>query len=169
MSQPVSRVTFPLDFSLLSFLVVDDQPFSRRLLRSMLHGFGTREVYETANGAEGFEAARSVRPSIIITDMVMPIFNGLQFLKMTKEQQSPVRHIPIIVLSGYLTKPATLALRELGADELLVKPVSPKALYAHIVRIVLSNDHASQPFVLAQNQRRRTGPQRRKPGSLAYL
>jgi two-component system, chemotaxis family, chemotaxis protein CheY len=169
MSQPVSRVTFPLDFSLLSFLVVDDQPFSRRLLRSMLHGFGTREVYETANGAEGFEAARNVRPNIIITDMVMPIFNGLQFLKMTREPQSSVRDIPIIVLSGYLTKPATLALRELGADELLVKPVSPKALYAHIVRTVLNNAHASQPLALAQHQRWRTGPQHKRPDTLAYL
>jgi two-component system, chemotaxis family, chemotaxis protein CheY len=169
MPQQAGRLTFPLDFSLLSFLVVDDQPFSRRLLRSMLHGFGTREVYETANGAEGLEAARNARPNIIITDMVMPIFNGLQFLKMTKEPQSPVRDIPIIVLSGYLTKPATLALRELGADELLVKPVSPKALYAHIVRTVLNNAHASQPLALAQHQRWRTGPQHKRPDTLAYL
>jgi two-component system, chemotaxis family, chemotaxis protein CheY len=168
MSKPAGRLTFPLDFSLLSFLVVDDQPFSRRLLRSMLHGFGSREVYETANGAEGFEAARNVRPNIIITDMVMPIFNGLQFLKMTKEPQSSVRDIPIIVLSGYLTEPATLALHELGADELLVKPVSPKALYAHIVRALLNSAHASQPLALAQNQRRHTRPQRR-PGKLPYL
>ena len=126
-------------------------------------------LFGKPGGAEGFEAARNVRPNIIITDMVMPIFNGLQFLKMTREPQSSVRDIPIIVLSGYLTKPATLALRELGADELLVKPVSPKALYAHIVRIVLNNDHASQPLAFAQNQRRLTGPQRRRPGSLAYL
>ncbi len=169
MSQPFSRTGFPLDFSLLSFLVIDDQPFSRRLLRSMLHGFGTREVYESVNGAEGFEAARTLQPSIIITDMIMPIFNGLQFLKLTKEPQSPARQIPIIVLSGYLTKAATLALRELGADELLVKPVSPKALYAHIVRIVLSTDDPSQPFALQQNQRKRAAVTRAKPGRLVCL
>lgn len=169
MSQPFDRAGVALDFSLLSFLVVDDQPFSRRLLRSMLHGFGTREVYESANGAEGFEAARSLRPSIIITDMIMPIFNGLQFLKMTKEPQSPARQIPIIVLSGYLTKAATLALRELGADELLVKPVSPKALYARVFRIVMSNDDPGQPFALQRNRSKRGAAARANPGSLVCL
>ncbi len=70
---------FRMDFSLLSFLIGDDQPFSRRLVRSMLQGFGSREVYESANGIEAFELARTVLPSIIITDLVMPIFNGLRF------------------------------------------------------------------------------------------
>ena len=55
----------------------------------MLLGFGSREVYESANGVEAFELARNVMPNIIITDLVMPIFNGLRFIKMAKEPQSP--------------------------------------------------------------------------------
>jgi hypothetical protein len=36
--------SFPLDLASISFLIVDDQPFTRRLVRTMLHGFGSREV-----------------------------------------------------------------------------------------------------------------------------
>jgi len=167
MGSPVSRTSFSLDFSLISFLISDDQPFSRRLVRSMLQGFGSREVYESANGVEAFELARTLLPSIIITDLVMPIFNGLRFIKMAKEPQSPAHNIPIIVLSGYLTEAAALKVRDSGADELLVKPVSPKALYEHITRIVLRNDHANQSLAFVGNQKRRAEQQRKKTGALA--
>jgi two-component system, chemotaxis family, chemotaxis protein CheY len=130
--------SFPLDFASISFLIVDDQPFTRRLVRTMLHGIGSREVYEYATGAEALELARSTMPNIIIiTDLIMPDLNGLRFIKMMKAPSSPTSRIPIIVLSGYLTKTATLAVNESGADELLVKPVSPKTLYEHVSRIVL--------------------------------
>ena len=162
MSKPVSRTASPLDFSLISFLVVDDQPFARRLVRSILLGFGSREVYESANGVEAFELTRTVMPSIIITDLVMPIFNGLRFLKMAKEPQSPAHNTPIIVLSGYLTKAAALKVQSSGADELLVKPVSPKALYDHIARIVMRREGGQQLRAL------RADPQR-KAGDFAYI
>lgn len=156
MSLSVSRSSLPLDFSRTSFLVVDDQPFSRRLVLSMLLGFGSREVYELENGVEAFEIARGMMPNIIITDLVMPIFDGLRFIKMVKDVQSPVHKTPIIVLSGYLTKAAALTVRNSGADELLVKPVSPKSLYEHIVRIVLQDEFASQQLTLLQSRKRRS-------------
>jgi two-component system chemotaxis response regulator CheY len=146
-------VPLPLDFSLLSFLIVDDQPFSRRLVRSILNGFGSREVYECANGVQAFELARALMPTIIITDLVMPVFNGLSFIKMMKEPHSQAHNIPVIVLSGYLTKAAALAVKDSGADELLVKPVSPKALHAHISRIVLRQDHPNQTPAVPQSQK----------------
>jgi two-component system chemotaxis response regulator CheY len=147
--------SFPLDFASISFLIVDDQPFTRRLVRTMLHGFGSREVYESATGAEALELARSTTPNIIITDLIMPDLNGLRFIKMMKAPSSPTSGIPIIVLSGYLTKTATLAINESGADELLVKPVSPKALYEHVSRIVLRKNQPNPPTAFVQNQRRR--------------
>jgi two-component system chemotaxis response regulator CheY len=154
---------FPLDFASISFLIVDDQPFTRRLVRSMLHGFGCREVYESASGAEALELARSTMPNIIITDLVMPELNGLRFIKMMKAPSAATSQIPIIVLSGYLTKTAALGVNESGADELLVKPVSPKALYEHVSRIVLRKDQANPPMAFVQNQRRRAELYKKKP------
>jgi two-component system, chemotaxis family, chemotaxis protein CheY len=161
--------SFPLDFASISFLIVDDQPFTRRLVRTMLHGFGSREVYESATGAEALELARSTMPNIIITDLIMPDLNGLRFIKMMKAPSSPTSRIPIIVLSGYLTKTATLAINESGADELLVKPVSPKALYEHVSRIVLRKNQANPPMAFVQNQRRRDELHKKKTSDLALL
>jgi two-component system, chemotaxis family, chemotaxis protein CheY len=163
MPVPASHASSALDFSLLSFLIIDDQPFSRRMVRSMLVGFGSREVYESANGIEAFELARNVMPNVVITDLVMPIFNGLRFIKMVKDAQSPTHMIPIIVLSGYLTKAAAVMVKESGAEELLVKPVSPKALYDHIVHLVLRDDPAN-PLAFVRHRK-----PRKKPGDLAYI
>jgi two-component system, chemotaxis family, chemotaxis protein CheY len=165
MPSPVGHAPFPSNFSLLSFLIVDDQPFSRRLVRSMLQGFGSREVYESANGVEAFELARAVMPSMIITDLIMPIFDGMRFLKMVKAPQSPARNVPVIVLSGYLTKAAALTVKDAGADELLVKPVSPKALYDHIARIVWRQKQASVPAIQTQDAELT----RKKTGGLAFI
>jgi two-component system, chemotaxis family, chemotaxis protein CheY len=161
--------SFPLDFAAISFLVVDDQPFTRRLVRTMLHGFGSREVYESATGAEALELARSTMPNIIITDLIMPDLNGLRFIKMMKGSSLPTSRIPIIVLSGYLTKTAALAINQSGADELLVKPVSPKALYDHVSRIVLRKNQENPPMAFVQNQRRRDELHKKKAGDLALL
>jgi two-component system chemotaxis response regulator CheY len=161
--------SFPLDFALISFLVVDDQPFTRRLVRSMLHGFGSREVYESASGAEALELARATMPNIIITDLIMPDFDGLKFIKMVKAPSATTSRIPIIVLSGYLTKTATLAVNESGAAELLVKPVSPKALYEHVSRIVLRTNQANPPQAFVQNQRRRAELHKKKAGDVTLL
>ncbi len=153
MPAPVSRSSFVLDFSLISFLIVDDQPFTRRIVRSILLGFGSREVYESASGVEAIELVRTAMPTIIITDLVMPTFNSLKLIRMMREPQSPARSAPIIVLSGYLTKAAALMVRDSGADELLVKPVSPKAHYEHVSRIVLRNDKTRQAVAFLQNQK----------------
>ena len=161
--------SFPLDFASISFLVVDDQQFTRRLVRTMLHGFGSREVYESASAAEGLEIARTAKPTIIITDLIMPDFDGMRFIKMVKAPSAATSQIPIIVLSGYLTKTAAMAANESGADELMVKPVSPKALYEHVSRIVLRKDQVNPPMGFAQNQRRRAELDKKKTGDLALL
>ena len=135
----------------------------------MLHGFGSREVYESASGVEGLEMARTTLPNIIITDLIMPDFDGVRFIKVVKSPSAATCRIPIIVLSGYLTKTATLAVNESGADALLVKPVSPKALYEHVSRIVLRKNQANPPPAFVQNQRRRAELHKKKTGDVALI
>jgi two-component system, chemotaxis family, chemotaxis protein CheY len=166
---PAGAHAFPLDFASISFLIVDDQPFTRRIVRSILHGFGSRDVHESANGAEALEITRTMMPNIIVTDLIMPDFGGLKFIKTVKAPSAPTRTIPVIVLSGYLTKSAAIELKRCGAEELLAKPVSPKGLYEHISRIVLRSDQASAPMAFVQNQRRHAEVQKRKAGDLAVV
>lgn len=135
----------------------------------MLLGFGSREVYESADGVDAFDIARSVMPNIIITDIVMPDLSGLRFIKMVKAPTSPCRLTPVIVLSGYLTKSAALAISNSGADEMLVKPVSPKSLYEHIARIVLRGDNPNPPVSFLRNRKRRADQQRKRTGDVVLV
>jgi two-component system, chemotaxis family, chemotaxis protein CheY len=166
---PAPGHSFPLDFAPISFLVVDDQQFTRRIVRTILHGFGSREVHEAANGAEALELTRTLMPNIVVTDLIMPDFNGLKFIKVVKAPTAATRSIPIIVLSGYLTKTAAIEVKRCGAEELLAKPVSPKALYEHVSRVVLRGDQANAPTAFLQNQRRHAELQKKKADSLVAI
>ena len=67
-----------IDFNRLRFLVIDDSAHMRRILRTLLNGFGAREVYEAEDGASGLESFTHFMPEIVILDWVMPIFDGLE-------------------------------------------------------------------------------------------
>ena len=54
-----------INFNRLRFLVIDDNAHMRRILRTLLHGFGTREVYEAEDGAAGLEAFTHYVPDIV--------------------------------------------------------------------------------------------------------
>ena len=69
---------FRIDFNKLRFLVCDDNPHMRRILRTLLHSFGAREVYEAEDGATALEMYSHYVPDIVITDWAMPIFDGLE-------------------------------------------------------------------------------------------
>ena len=74
-----------IDFNRLRFLVIDDNAHMRRILRTLLHGFGAREVYEAEDGAAGLESFTHYVPDIVITDWAMPIFDGLELTQMIRQ------------------------------------------------------------------------------------
>ena len=63
---------FIIDFNKLRFLVCDDNAHMRRILRTLLHSFGAREVYEAEDGATALEMYSHYVPDIVITDWSMP-------------------------------------------------------------------------------------------------
>src|SRR5262249_53377796 len=79
------NVMVRIDFNRLRFLVIDDNAHMRRILRTLLHGFGAREVYEAEDGAAGLEAFTHYIPDIVITDWAMPIFDGLELMQMIRQ------------------------------------------------------------------------------------
>jgi two-component system chemotaxis response regulator CheY len=160
-----------VDFNKLRFLVVDDNAHMRRILRTLLHGFGTREVYECEDGASGLEAFNSYSPDIVITDWAMPIFDGLELTQMIRQPGSNHNpYVPIIMLTGHSEKKRVMTARDAGVTEFLAKPISAKALYQRLLNIV----HNPRPFIRTKTffgpDRRRNvnpnyaGPERRKGG-----
>jgi len=98
-------------------LVVDDQLRARRLLVTELRDAGF-EVSEAGNGEEGWEAFRSRRPDVVITDMVMPRADGLELLKRIRAQSE----VPVILFTGYGTPQAAANAFKAGADDFVCSP-----------------------------------------------
>ena len=160
-----------IDFNRLRFLVIDDNAHMRRILRTLLHGFGAREVYEAEDGAAGLEAFTHYMPDIVVTDWVMPIFDGLELAQMIRQPGANANpYVPIIMLTGHSEKKRVVGARDAGVTEFLCKPISAKALYERILNVVAN----PRPFIKTKNyfgpDRRRNvthtyvGPERRKGG-----
>ena len=145
-----------IDFNRLRFLVIDDNAHMRRILRTLLHSFGTREVYEAEDGASGLEAFMHFIPDIVIADWVMPIFDGLELTQMIR-QPGVTRNpqVPIVMVTGDFDKKRIISARDAGVTEFLAKPVSARALHQRILNIVKN----PRPFVTTRTY---FGPDRRR-------
>ena len=158
-----------IDFNRLRFLVIDDNAHMRRILRTLLHGFGTREVYEAEDGAGGMEAFSHHTPDIVITDWAMPIFDGMELTQMIRQESSANPYCPIIMLTGHSERKRVIAARDAGVTEFLAKPIAAKGLYQRILNVVAN----PRPFIKTKTyfgpDRRRSntpyaGPERRRGG-----
>lgn len=58
-----------------------------------------KEIYQACNGEEGFELVKKHDPDVVLTDLEMPVMNGLEFIKKVREHYNDTK--PIIVLTGY--------------------------------------------------------------------
>ena len=101
-----------IEFNRLRFLVIDDNAHMRRILRTLLHGFGAREVYEAEDGATGLEAFTHYIPDIVITDWAMPIFDGLELTQMIRQPGANSNpYVAIIMLTGHSEKKRVVSAR----------------------------------------------------------
>ncbi len=149
-------------FDKLSFVIVDDNAHMRRIVRAMLRAFGSREIHEAEDGASGLEATQAYSPDILITDIKMPIFDGIELIQMIRNPEGfSLPFIPIIVLTAYSEKSRILAARDAGATEFLCKPVSASALYKRVQNIIFN----PRPFVRTKNY---FGPDRRRHSKSTY-
>src|SRR6266478_2060813 len=128
---------FRIDFNKLRFLVCDDNPHMRRVLRTLLHSFGAREVYESEDGATALEMYSHYVPDIVITDWSMPMFDGLELAQMIRQPESKGNpYAPIIMLTGHSEKRRVTVARDAGVTEFLAKPISAKVLYQRILNVI---------------------------------
>ncbi len=129
-----------------TILVVDDTASLRRMVTSYL----TQEGFRTVTAADGHEAlrvARQEQPDLIILDLMMPEMNGYDFIRLYSKEGNA----PIIVLTAKLDENDKVLGLELGADDYVTKPFSPRELTAR-VRAVLrraSADPAEPDLVRA--------------------
>ncbi|RIK33936.1 MAG: DNA-binding response regulator [Chloroflexi bacterium] len=112
-------------------LVVDDEPKIVRLARDYLEQSGFR-VLPVGDGAAALAAARQEKPDLIVLDLNLPGMDGLDVCRALRRESN----VPIIMLTARVEETDRLIGLELGADDYIVKPFSPRELVAR-VRAVL--------------------------------
>jgi two-component system chemotaxis response regulator CheY len=160
-----------VNFSRLRFLIIDDNAHMRRITRTLLVGYGSREVFEAEDGATGLEAFTQYVPDIVITDWVMPIFDGLELTQMIRQPGTNANpYVPIIMLTGHTEKTRVVGARDAGITEFLAKPISATSLYERILNLVANPRSFIRTKSYFGPDRRRNvnpnyaGPERRQGG-----
>lgn len=127
-----------------TILVVDDTPSLRRMVQSYLTQEGFR-VLTAADGVEALRVARQEQPDLILLDLMMPNMGGYDFIRAYNKDG----RAPIIVLTARLEENDKVLGLELGADDYITKPFSPRELTAR-VRAVLRrvSSSLSEPDVV---------------------
>jgi len=119
-------------------LVIEDDRATRKALQQLFEPEGyTVEVAQ--NGAEGLAAFRASKPNFVILDLRMPQVGGQEVCRVIRKESE---EIPIIILTGSADEVDRVLLLELGADDYVIKPFSPKELMAR-VRAVLRRSRRS--------------------------
>ncbi len=122
-------------------LVVDDDPKIVELVRLYLEKDGHR-VLAACDGLEALELARQKQPDLIVLDLMLPEMDGLDICRILRTESQ----VPIIMLTARTTEGDKLVGLELGADDYITKPFSPRELVAR-VRAVLRRVGQEAPQV----------------------
>ena len=112
-------------------LIVDDEPQIVEICRDYLKAAGYDTV-TASNGAQAVALARRDKPDLIVLDLMMPEMNGLDVTREIRHESD----VPIIMLTALVEETDKLIGLELGADDYITKPFSPRELVARI-RVVL--------------------------------
>ena len=112
-------------------LVVDDNPDIINMLKGYLTGEGF-QVVTASNGQKALHVARSEKPDCVVLDMMMPEMGGEEFIRIyTAESDTP-----ILVLTAKVAETDKVLGLELGADDYVTKPFSPRELSARVRALI---------------------------------
>jgi len=125
-------------------LVVDDEPKIVELVQTYLERDGYR-VLIARDGLQALEIARQKRPDLIVLDLLLPGLDGLDVCRILRAESS----VPIIMLTARSTEDDRLFGLDIGADDYVTKPFSPRELMARI-RAVLRRSGEAAPDAAAE-------------------
>ncbi len=119
-----------------TILVIDDKASVLRLLREYLSEKGYR-VVSAMNGREALSVARHEKPDLILLDIMMPMMNGFEFMRVYRKE----RDTPVIILTARLEETDKVVGLELGADDYVTKPFGMAELVARMRAVMRRYAH----------------------------
>jgi PAS domain S-box-containing protein len=119
----------PVDSNKATILIVDDNADMRRHIQTLLDK--EYNVVMAGNGQEALNKIREYKPNLIVSDVMMPVMDGIQLVKTVKDNAATV-NLPILLLSARAGEEAKIEGFDTGADDYLIKPFSAKELMARV-------------------------------------
>jgi len=120
-------------------LIVEDEPDIRKLVNYNL----TQErfqVIEAEDGEKALKIAQHDKPDLVILDLMLPGLSGLEFCRIVRDRAETAK-IPILMLTAKAGEADRVVGLEMGADDYLTKPFSPRELVARVKAIMRRTDH----------------------------
>ncbi len=139
----------------ISVLIVEDNPELRNFLCDILSD--TYHVIEATNGQEGLEHALQHMPDFIISDIMMPVMDGLDMVKAIKENRD-ICHIPIILLSAKSSLDDRISGLEQGIDDYITKPFSSTYLKARIKSLLHQRKLLQELYLKQWSEKQKDAP-----------
>jgi DNA-binding response OmpR family regulator len=124
-------------------LVVEDEPDVAELIRYTLHKEGY-EVRLSGSGGDALRQVKETRPDVILLDLMVPQLNGWELCRRLKQDAS-TRTIPVIMVSGRAEEGDKVLGFEMGADDYVTKPFSPRELLARVRAVLRRGKPAEAP------------------------
>ena len=139
----------------LRVLLLDGNRHSRALTRHILDNLGIKAVREATSGADALQKLMLLPTDLIICELNMDPMDGIEFVtRMRTGLESPNPYLPIIMITNPVEMPRIVAARDAGVHEILVKPISTRAMGDRIADIIDN----PRPFLRSE---RYFGPTRR--------
>lgn len=132
---------------LATVLIVDDNADMRAYLRTLL--LDRYYVIEAADGQSGLKLAVESVPDIVVSDVMMPVMDGLTFCTRLKQHEA-TSHIPVLLLTARSSEQQYIEGLQTGADMYMTKPFSAELLLANIASLLANRQKLRQRFK-AQN------------------
>ncbi len=118
-------------------LIVDDEYYTRKVIRTLLMASGITDVHDAVDGKSGLDAICALCPDVVILDWEMPGMDGAVFTRRVRSPNDfPYPNVPIIMLTGHGERSRVMQAVQQGVHEFLLKPVSSGALYARLVAVL---------------------------------
>ena len=123
-------------FNKVRVLVVDDHESMRRIITTLLRAFGFSTLLEATDGDEALRLIQTFEPDVIITDLKMPVLNGIDLVQALRaDKANKFCDVPVIMVTGHASETVIRTAIAAGIDQFLAKPITPRSLAERLRRL----------------------------------
>lgn len=126
--------------TIFKILICDDNEFVRTALEVFISGLPEVEADLASDGKEGLHKLMDNDYDLVIMDMQMPVFSGLELIRYLREKRHSM--IPVIVLTGRMNEQMNSVLKGFEVNHVFTKPFAPKEIEAAIIHYLQSHECA---------------------------